>query len=56
MDTRINFKGKSFQKLSKKELKNIEGGIIPFVLGYVAGILLGAGGVCAGYHIAKAIK
>lgn len=42
-----------FNTLTSEELKNTEGGIIPLLLGYVVGVALGAGGVCAGYKIAK---
>lgn len=48
-------KGK-IQELNPSDLKEIEGGIIPFVLGYAVGVLMGAGGVYAGYHIIKSIE
>lgn len=40
-------------ELNINELKDIDGGIFPFLIGYAVGVILGAGGVVVGYHIAK---
>lgn len=40
-------------ELEQNKLDEINGGVFPFLIGYAIGVVIGAGGVTAGYQIAK---
>lgn len=49
----MNIKDFNVKEVKSSELSKVNGGIIPFIIGYAVGIGLGAGGVIAGREVAK---